>query len=59
VSSTRKNAEFVGEVTARSNSRLSYHSVKFDISPPKRGEEWSKDWKFDADEVIEKVGDLL
>ncbi|MCL9817787.1 hypothetical protein [Natronocalculus amylovorans] len=54
-SSKRKNAEFVGEMAAKTFNRLSYRSIEFPFDPPKRGEEWPVHWKEAADEALTSV----
>jgi len=59
VSWKRENAEFVGRVAAEAFGRDSYAPVKFDLDPPKRGGEWSADWKDRADECARRIDELL
>ena len=55
VSSKRKNAEFVGQVAQRALEGVTYHPVKFDLDPPKRGGEWPPEWREIADETVDAV----
>ena len=55
VSSKRKNAEFVGRVAQRALESVTYHPVKFDLDPPKRGGEWPSGWREVADETVDAV----
>lgn len=50
-SSKRKNAEFVGQMAAKTFERLSYTPIEFDLDPPKQGKEWPENWKKIADKA--------
>jgi len=58
-SSKRKNAEFVGQMAAKTFDRLSYSPIEFDLDPPKRGIEWPENWKKAADEVVNSLCDKI
>ena len=55
VSAKRKNAEFVGRVAQQALDGVTYHPVKFDLDPPKRGGEWPSGWRQVADETVDAV----
>ena len=57
VSSKRKNAEFVGQAAQRALDGVTYHPVKFDLDPPKRGGEWPREWREVADETVDAILD--
>lgn len=59
VSSKRKNAEFVGEIAARTLEKLSYAPINFHLDPPKRGQEWPDTWKATADNTIATLCDEI
>ena len=59
ISSKRENAEFVGRTAAESIDRLSYQPVDFDLTPPKRGDDWPADWEQTADRTAERIEECL
>ena len=58
-SSKREVAEFVGGVVADRFDRVSYHPLRFDLDPPKRGAERPKEWRAVADETAAAIGSLV
>lgn len=59
VSSKRLNAEFVGRVASETHPDLSYHSIEFAMTPPKRGAERPSDWQTVADVTASEIAALL
>jgi hypothetical protein len=59
ISSKRENAEFVGRTAAESIDRLSYQPVDFDLTPPKRGDDWPADWEQTADRTAERIEECI
>ena len=59
VSSKRKNAEFIGHIAEDAINSLSYYSVDFDPEPPKRGNDWKKDWKASAEKTLSEVSNRV
>lgn len=59
VSSKRRNAEFVGTVAADRFDRLSYHPLRFDLDPPKRGADRPDGWRAVADRTVREVAALV
>jgi hypothetical protein len=59
VSSKRRNAEFVGQVAADALSGFEYHSIEFEMTPPKRGGDRPNGWREVADATVERIADSL
>lgn len=55
ISSKRLNAEFVGLVAADALDSLTYHSIEFDLTPPKRGAERPDEWHAAADVTANRI----
>jgi hypothetical protein len=58
-SSKRQNAEFVGEVAARTLDGLTYHPLTFDLDPPTRGADRPEGWQAAADAAATRIGELV
>lgn len=59
VSSKRRNAQFVGRVAAKALDSFTYHSIEFDLDPPKRGAERPTGWQALADDTAERIATRL
>ena len=59
VSSKRKNAEFVGETAAELLEHLTYHSIDFEIDPPKSGEDRPPQWEDITDSTAKKLASVI